>query len=280
MTVSTIRTPVAASTGDVAALNAPLFRSLTDRLADGRRRAILDLGAATTPMLGLLGRSPCRVEIADLGSARELEQINAADPDAVVATADALLPARRDDSMFDAVFCWDIPNHLTRRGLTALMTAVAARAGPGAVAHMLIYYSARTMPARPGRFVPTADARLVDNAPAAGMTDAPRYSPEELDRLMVSRSTAPGCSRTGCRSSCTACPAGTAQTVFNFAVLAASTAAPCATSKPMPLTASSWSARSTLTIPSSRPSSLASIAIERTTPLRRRPRVPLPGCRR
>ncbi len=184
MPVSTIRTPAAPPAGDSAALNAPLFGLLMDKLADGRRRAILDLGAATTPMLDLLGRSPCRVEIADLGSDRELEAINAADTDAVAETADALLPARREDSVFDAIFCWDIPNHLNRRGLTALMAAVAARAGPGAVAHMLIYYSARTMPAHPGRFVPTADARLVDNAPAAGMIDAPRYSPEELDRLM------------------------------------------------------------------------------------------------
>jgi hypothetical protein len=95
------------------------------------------------------------------------------------------LPAHKVDNPLDLVFCWDLLNYLKRDAMTALMSAIAARARPGARAHALIVYSERSMPERPGRWVPTDDYLLVDQAPVRPMIEAPRYSPEYLGQAMT-----------------------------------------------------------------------------------------------
>jgi hypothetical protein len=168
-----------------AALNAPLFRLLVDQLDTTERRIILDLGAASTPMLSLLGRSRCRVEIADLASDGWLDRINAEAPADVLATmAESLLPRHEAEDAVDLVFCWDMLNYLKPEGVSALMAAIAARARPGTLAHALIVYSERSMPARPGRFIPSEDARLINRAAPGALIEAPRYSPEFLGKIM------------------------------------------------------------------------------------------------
>ena len=59
------------------ALNAPLFRTIVEQLEGGGRYVVLELGAASTPMLELLGQFRCRVEIADLADGG-IERLNAA----------------------------------------------------------------------------------------------------------------------------------------------------------------------------------------------------------
>jgi len=170
-----------------AALNAPLFRLLVDQLDTAGRHVILDLGAASTPMLSLLGRSRCRVEIADLASDDGIARMNAEAPaDLLATTAESLLPQHGADDDVDLVFCWDMLNYLKPEAISALMSAIAARARPGALAHALIVYSERSMPDRPGRFVPTEDLKLVNRAVPGAMIEAPRYSPEFLGRIMGS----------------------------------------------------------------------------------------------
>jgi hypothetical protein len=167
------------------ALNAPLFRVLADQLDTAGRCVVLDLGAASTPMLSLLARARCRVEIADLASDGGIDRMNTEAPAEVLATmAEALLPEHRADDAVDLVFCWDMLNYLKPEAMSALMNAIAARARPGALAHALIVYSERSMPDRPGRFVPTEDLRLVNRPAQAAMIDAPRYSPELLGRMI------------------------------------------------------------------------------------------------
>jgi hypothetical protein len=169
------------------ALKAPLFRLLAEQLDGAGRCHILDLGAASTPMLSLLGRSRCRVEIADLGSDDGIARINveAATGEELAAIAESLLPAHHgDDDALDLVFCWDLPNYLKPKPLAALMNAIAARGRRGALVHALIVYSERTMPERPGRFVPTEDVMLVNRGAAAAEIPAPRYSPDDLRRIM------------------------------------------------------------------------------------------------
>ena len=168
-----------------AALNAPLFRLLVEQLDTAGRHVVLDLGAASTPMLSLLGGSRCRVEIADLACDGGIGRINTeAAADALVTTAELLLPKHQSDDDVDLVFCWDMLNYLKPEAISALMNAIAARARPGALAHALIVYSERTMPDRPGRFVPTGDLKLVNHAAPAAAIEAPRYSPEFLGRIM------------------------------------------------------------------------------------------------
>jgi hypothetical protein len=168
-----------------AALNAPLFRLLADQLDSAGRRIVLDLGAASTPMLSMLGRSRCRVEIADLACDGSISRLNSAEPaDGLVAIAESLLPRHRAGDFVDLVFCWDLLNSLKPEAISALMNAIAGRARPDTLAHALIVYSERSMPEQPGRFVPTEDWKLVDHAIPGSTAPAPRYSPEFLGRIM------------------------------------------------------------------------------------------------
>jgi hypothetical protein len=168
-----------------AALNAPLFQQLIEQLDARGRSVILDLGAASTPMLSLLGRSRCLVEIADLGCDDAIDRLNAeVQPDARITLAESLLPRHKAGADVDFVFCWDLLNYLKPESITALMRAIIARARPGTRAHALIAYSDKTMANRPGRFVPTADLKLANHATSAPETTAPRYSPEFLRRIM------------------------------------------------------------------------------------------------
>jgi hypothetical protein len=168
------------------AFHAPLFHDLVTGLDATERYVVLDLGTASTSMLGLLGQSRCRVEIADLAHFGGIDRLNATEPGpALPGETNALLPNRLSDDAFDLVFCWDVPNYLTLDALSTLMNAIADRARPGAVAHALIYYSERDMQQHPGRFVPTADGeRLINYSTTHEAIAAPRYSPEDLDKGM------------------------------------------------------------------------------------------------
>ena len=165
------------------ALHAPLFHDLLAGLDETERHVVLDLGAASTGMLALLGRSRCRVEITDLAHFGGIDCLNASEPGSVlVDAADALLPNRLPEDAIDLVFCWDLPNYLTLDALSALMNAIGHRARPGALAHALIFYAEPDMKEHPGRFVPTADGELIDNSGASAAIAAPRYSPEDLGK--------------------------------------------------------------------------------------------------
>ena len=167
------------------AFHAPLFHDLVNGLDATRRYVVLDLGAASTEMLTLLGRSRCRVEIADLAHFGGIDQLNAAEPGPALASeADSLVPATPPGDAFDLVFCWDLPNYLTLDALSALMNAIGRRARTGALAHALICYAERDMGAYPGRFVPSADGELIDYSGKRASIAAPRYSPEDLDKGM------------------------------------------------------------------------------------------------
>jgi hypothetical protein len=169
------------------ALNAPLFRHLVSQLEAPRHWLILDLGAASTELLTLLGRFRCCVEIADVvDDGHGLDGLNdpEADAGALRAAAEALLPARRE-APIDIVLCWDLLNYLRPKGVSALMQAIAARSGRGAMAHGLIVYRDSTMPREPGRFVPSEDLKLVNRKRRPDEIKAPRYSPEDLSRAVA-----------------------------------------------------------------------------------------------
>ena len=178
---ATARPPVQ----EAAQLNAPLFRELTRVCDPPERRVVLDLGAATTPMLTLLGRNGCHVQVADIVDGHEIRRLNGAEPGRELdELAASMLPRHCAVDPVDLVFCWDLPNYLTLAACSALMRAIAARSRPGTVVHALIVYSERTMPDRPRRYVPTGDGRLVNHSNPAAMVDAPRLSPETLGNAM------------------------------------------------------------------------------------------------
>ena len=149
------------------------------------RHVVLDLGAASTAMLALLGRSRCRVEIADLAHFGGIDHLNKTELGPALANAaDSVLPKPLPGDAIDLVFCWDLPNYLTLNALSGLMNAIGNRARPGALAHALIYYAEHDMREHPGRLVPTADGELMDSNATRAVIAAPRYSPEDLGKSM------------------------------------------------------------------------------------------------
>ncbi len=169
-----------------SALKSPLFKLLVDDLDKSSRHVALDLGGVSTEMLSLLGGYRCCVEIADLVRNDGLEQLNAdQEQNSRLAAAESLLPAHRVGDPVDLVYCWDLLNYLKPHAISALMAAISSRAHPECRAHALIVYSERTMPDRPGRWIPVANGVLIDQAvPSPAITEAPRYSPEFLGRIM------------------------------------------------------------------------------------------------
>jgi hypothetical protein len=124
----------------------------------------------------------CRLEIVDL--ADSLDSLNGeVDARRIRQCADALLPARRSEGA-DLVLCWDLLNYLNQPALTAVMECIALRCKRGALAHGLIYYSAKAMPERPSTFVPVDDKRIQQHLTPGRERPAPRYSPEDLARCM------------------------------------------------------------------------------------------------
>ena len=162
-----------------------LFNDLIAGLDTDKRHVVLDLGAASTAMLSLLGQSRCRVEIVDLAHFGGVERLNEAEPgDELTRVAESILPNRNTADPIDRIFCWDLPDYLSLKALSALMTAIGERSAPGALAHCITAYSDRDMREQPGRFVPATDGALVDRNPPCNRVPAPRYSPEDFSLHM------------------------------------------------------------------------------------------------
>ena len=160
-------------------VRAPLFSSLMQRMADGERWVVLDLGPARNETIALLGQFRCRLDIADLTA--DLERLDPAlEPAALRERVHSLLPNRSIEAA-DIVLCWDLCNYLTRPVLAAVLGEVAARLKPRASGHALVAYSQPDVPDRPGRIFPRDAERLV-NPPVAGRASrrAIRHLPADL----------------------------------------------------------------------------------------------------
>jgi hypothetical protein len=163
-------------------LNAPLFHSVFERVQAAGRVVVLDLGAARTETIALLGQFPCRLDIADVADG--IEALNEeSDPKAMRAKAEALLPPKRNEPT-DIVLCWDLLNYLRRPALATVMEAIATRGRRGMLAHCLVFYSAPQMPVRPSCYVPVDDSRLMNVGAPQPTRNAPRYTPEDLGQCM------------------------------------------------------------------------------------------------
>jgi len=163
-------------------LSAPLFHSLIQRLQSGGRWVLLDLGAVHSATIREFTQFRCRLEFVELADG--LDSLNGeVDPRRIRQRADALLPARRPEGV-DVVLCWDLINYLNQPALTAVMECIALRCKRGALAHGLVYYSAKAMPERPSTFVPVDDQRILQHVSPGRERPAPRYSPEDLARCM------------------------------------------------------------------------------------------------
>ena len=118
-------------------LNAPLFRSLVERMQEGERAVILDLGPAQPATISLFSQFRCRLDIADVAEGLPSLEEGDEDPEVLKKKVEALLPPRRDEPT-DLVLCWDFLNYFRKPALKAFMNCVADRGRPGMVAHALI----------------------------------------------------------------------------------------------------------------------------------------------
>jgi hypothetical protein len=155
---------------------------LIQRLHSGGRWIVLDLGAVRSATIRELGKFRCRLEFVELADGLDLLN-GETDPRRMRQQADALLPARRGE-LTDVVLCWDLLNYLNQPALTAVMECIALRCKRGALAHGLVYYSAKAMPERPSTFVPLDDQHILQQVTPGRERPAPRYSPEDLARCM------------------------------------------------------------------------------------------------
>jgi hypothetical protein len=178
-----LATPARKTIETVTAFKAPLLDRILANPNDAERRnVVLDLGAVSQTMLDRLSSSrPCRIEIADLyhfGGLQAIEQI-ASSEEQDIDSIGQLLP-RANNEPLDLIFCWDLPNYLSLRALTLLIDFLSRRAAPGCRVHMLVAYSKREMTETPGRYFPGPDGNLVQSLASVELTQAPRYSPEDI----------------------------------------------------------------------------------------------------
>lgn len=167
--------------GTSAGFHAPLFEKIVTGHSEDVRRVVLDLGTASTELLALLARSPCRADIADLNFFGDVDRLNAAESlDECIEISERALPGSGAADELDVVFAWDLFNYLSRDALRGLMRVIGKRMRPGGVVHALVVYSEKTMTVTPGRYLPLSDSALVSAKPAQEFRDAPRYSPEDL----------------------------------------------------------------------------------------------------
>jgi hypothetical protein len=176
-------TPVKKAIETVSAFKAPLLDRLLSPPEDPERRnVVLDLGAVSQAMLDRLSSSrPCRIEIADLynfGGLPEVEQIASSEEQNPELIAQLLPPASEEP--LDLILFWDLPNYLSLPALTLFIDFLSRRAAPGCRVHMLVAYSKREMSEMPARYVPAVDGNLIQSLVSDELTQAPRYSPEDI----------------------------------------------------------------------------------------------------
>jgi len=179
---ATARAPIERLTS----FKAPLFDQIFDQLEAERRWVLLELGAASTPLLDLLAGSRVLVEIANLDGCGGLDMLNAEpDEENLGHIAELVLPRHNKAEPVDIVFCWDLLNYMRKPAIRALAGAIEKRARRGTLLHGLVVYSDKDMPSTPARLIPEPDRRLRNLCPEdLDKIPAPRYSPEVLSQTM------------------------------------------------------------------------------------------------
>ena len=110
---------------------APLLTRILDTLHPEQRQVVLDLGAGCQALIAqLTAERGCRIEIADFVANDGLAALNAALPESRMDTLGSLLPQPNDERL-TLIFCWDLPNYLSRTALQSLCTLLGSRAAGG-----------------------------------------------------------------------------------------------------------------------------------------------------
>jgi hypothetical protein len=161
---------------------APLFWNIAERLREGGRWVVLDLGPPRSGNVEFFSRFRSRLTIANVGAG--LGDLNAAaDASEAKQVVEALLPAHGPDPI-DLVLCWDVLNFLKPPALSALMAQIATGLRRGASVHALMAYAATQMPAEPGSYAIRGEGELASSFAGEGTQNAPGYSTYHLLKMM------------------------------------------------------------------------------------------------
>jgi predicted TPR repeat methyltransferase len=159
--------------------HSPALEALVRRLATGRYRAVLDLGASIGANIDFLARHCSRIHVVNLlSSLQELPSESRSDP--AVAFAE-LLP--EGEAQFDAVLAWDVLDYLTRDQVSVLVAELARLTRPGA--RMLALIAAGPeMPSSSGEYRIRDGHRLEYSERASTTRPTPALTAGELDHLL------------------------------------------------------------------------------------------------
>ncbi|MGD8429416.1 MAG: hypothetical protein PVH31_03340, partial [Ectothiorhodospiraceae bacterium] len=165
-----------------ASIHAPLLASVFERLREGRRWVILDLGPALPGNLGLFHHFRCRLTVADatseLTSAVRSDDAEP-DPRALAGHLARVIPDPGREP-WDLVLFWDLVNYLPRPVLAALMAHIAGNLRQGSLVHCFVESSRPQMPPEPGVFAIQPEFRLRRIGAAEPTRPSPRYSHWDL----------------------------------------------------------------------------------------------------
>ncbi len=166
----------------VPGLAAPLFAQAIADLDQDQRVVVLDLGKIRSGTVELCSAYRCRLDIANMPNVLPLPQVED-DPDVRPRALASVLEVH-DSEPVDLVFCWNLLNYLNRDDIRYLIELLAPRLKASTRLHALMEYASPLMPATPGAWVPDANVRLHASQVDENQTDAPRYKPKELERMM------------------------------------------------------------------------------------------------
>ena len=179
----------------------PTFRRITDPLASGvvfkapglewvvqriaamRRSDILDLGAPCGANVDFLSQFPCVLHIGDIPRALADDPGMSAPEEErdVESVAERLIAY--DDTRFDAIFVWDLFDHVDEETGRALMRRIGDHCRAGTLAYLTVS-NGETVPDAPGRFTIVDERHLRFERQGAGTRSGMKHSARALERIM------------------------------------------------------------------------------------------------
>lgn len=176
----------AVAAGDVPAgpetFRAPLLGTVLERMTEGGRWVVMDLGSSQRRVLERFADIRCRMHIIDLPES--LTWLAETDSEGeLLHDPVEILPAD-DGEPVDLVLCWDLINYCTPPMLDRLIAALAPRLAPRALLHGLIVYTETHMPDHPNAYGPGDNDELICMPTSEQRIKAPRWTPKGLEKHM------------------------------------------------------------------------------------------------
>ena len=164
-------------------LKAPGLEWVVQRIATRRRPEILDLGSACGANVDYLSQFPCVLHIGDISRALadDPEMSTPEEERDVEGVVERLIAY--DDARFDAIFAWDLFDHIDAETSRALMRRVGDHCRTGTLVYLTVS-NGETIPDAPGRFTIVDERHLRFERMGAGTRDGMKHSPRALERIL------------------------------------------------------------------------------------------------